>query len=79
MLATPTAQRRKPRPAVWAVRCGRTGPSHRNETLRDKDQVEAVPFDAICSGTAKLAAVQKAVATDWSTALAVLHLPRSQQ
>ena len=45
----------------------------------DKDQVEAVTFDAICSGTAKLAAVQKAVATDWSTALAVLHLPRSQQ
>jgi hypothetical protein len=45
----------------------------------DKDQVEAVTFDAVCSGTAKLTTVQKAVATDWSTALDVLHLPRSQR
>ena len=45
----------------------------------DKDQVEAVTFDALCSGTAALAAVQQAVATNWSTALAVLHLPRGQR
>jgi len=45
----------------------------------DKDQVEAVTFDAICSGTAALATVQKAVATNWSSALAVLHLPRGQR
>lgn len=43
----------------------------------DKDQVEAVTFDAICSGKAKLAEVQKAVASNWTTALDLLHLARS--
>lgn len=45
----------------------------------DKDQVEAVTFDAICSGKAKLATVQRAVVSDWTTALTVLHLARRQR
>jgi hypothetical protein len=45
----------------------------------DKDQVEAVTFDAICSGKAKLATAQKAIASNWTTALDVLHLARSER
>lgn len=45
-----------------------------NYVHNDKDQVEAVTFDALCTGRATLAAVQKAVSSDWTTALAVLHL-----
>ena len=45
----------------------------------DKDQIEAVTFNALCSGTTTLTAVQQAVATNWSTALAVLHRPRGQR
>jgi hypothetical protein len=40
----------------------------------DKDRVEALTFDALCIGKAKLAAVQTAVANNWTTALATLHL-----
>lgn len=43
----------------------------------DKDQVEAVTFDAICGRKAQLTMVQKAVATNWSTALAILRMEGS--
>lgn len=42
----------------------------------DKDQVEAYTFHALCAGKVSLAALQRAVATNWPTAVAALHLPR---
>ena len=39
-----------------------------------KDGVEARLHDAVCAGQAPLAAAQEAIATDWTTALARLHL-----
>lgn len=41
----------------------------------DKDAVEAYTFHAICAGTVSVSAVQKAMATDWTTAVKVLGLP----
>jgi hypothetical protein len=41
----------------------------------DKDAVEAYTFHAICAGTVSVTAVQNAMATDWSTAVATLGLP----
>lgn len=41
----------------------------------DKDAVEAYTFHAICAGKVSVTAVQNAMATDWSTAVAVLGLP----
>ncbi|WP_406505455.1 hypothetical protein [Streptomyces sp. NBC_00212] len=39
-----------------------------------KDSVESKLHTAICSGKVPLAAAQKAIATDWTTALAILGL-----
>ncbi|HEY1156589.1 MAG TPA: hypothetical protein VGE95_09905 [Arthrobacter sp.] len=39
-----------------------------------KDPVETKLHTAVCSGQVKLAAAQKAIVTDWTTALTVLHL-----
>jgi hypothetical protein len=41
----------------------------------DKDAVEAYTFHAICAGKVTVTAVQNAMATDWSTAVATLGLP----
>lgn len=41
----------------------------------DKDALEAWTFHALCAHKVTLPAVQTAVATDWTTALARLHLP----
>lgn len=40
----------------------------------DKDQVEALTFDALCSGRVSLGTVQRRIASNWTTALATLHL-----
>jgi hypothetical protein len=42
----------------------------------DKDQVEAYTFHKLCTGQVDLGALQRAMATDWVTAVATLHLPR---
>ncbi|HYY11032.1 MAG TPA: hypothetical protein VE781_08840 [Kineosporiaceae bacterium] len=39
-----------------------------------KDDVESTLHDAVCSGRVRLADAQRAIATDWTTALAVLGL-----
>lgn len=41
----------------------------------DKDAVEAYTFHAVCAGKVSVSAVQNAIATDWTTAVAVLGLP----
>jgi hypothetical protein len=41
----------------------------------DKDQVEAYLFHAVCAGRASLGAVQRAVSSDWTAAVAGLGLP----
>lgn len=41
----------------------------------DKDAVEAYLFHALCAGKVKLAALQRAISSDWTTAVAVLGLP----
>lgn len=40
----------------------------------DKDAVEAYTHDAICAGKASVTAVRQAMAANWSTAVAELHL-----
>ncbi len=42
-------------------------------TTNPKDSVENKMHTAICSGTITLVAAQKAIATDWTTALAAVH------
>jgi hypothetical protein len=42
----------------------------------DKDAVEGWTFHKLCAGQINLIALQHAMATDWTTAVAVLHLPR---
>jgi hypothetical protein len=41
----------------------------------DKDQVEAYTFHALCTGKIGLVALQQAMATNWTTAVATLRLP----
>ncbi len=41
----------------------------------DKDIVEVYLFHAVCTRKAQLGAAQNAIAADWTTAVAVLHLP----
>ena len=41
----------------------------------DKDIVEVYLFHAVCTRKAQLTAAQNAIAGDWTTAVAVLHLP----
>lgn len=41
----------------------------------DKDTVESYTYHAICAGKVTVSAVQKAMATDWGTAVADLGLP----
>lgn len=41
----------------------------------DKDAVEQVAFDALCTRTATLAKVQQAMARDWTTLIPALGLP----
>lgn len=41
----------------------------------DKDAVEDYTYQAICAGKVKASAVQRAMAADWGTAVAVLGLP----
>lgn len=41
----------------------------------DKDIVEVYLFHAVCTHKAELGAAQDAIAADWTTAVAVLHLP----
>ena len=45
----------------------------------DKDAVEGTVRTALCAGTVTLAAAQKAVAGNWTTAASVLHLNVRQQ
>jgi hypothetical protein len=42
-------------------------------TTNPKDSVENKMHDAVCSGTITLVAAQKAIAADWTTALAAVH------
>jgi hypothetical protein len=42
----------------------------------DKDAVEAWTFHKLCARQTNLIALQHAMATNWTTAVAVLHLPR---
>jgi hypothetical protein len=42
----------------------------------DKDRVEAYTFHQLCTGQVNLWALQHAMASNWVTAVAVLHLPR---
>lgn len=42
-----------------------------------KDDVESALHDAVCNGRVGLAEAQRAIAADWTTALAVLGLPTS--
>lgn len=49
---------------------------HRGSYVRnDKDVVEAYTFHAICDGKVTVTAVQKAMASNWTTAVTVLRLP----
>lgn len=43
----------------------------------DKDKVESVLHSAVCNGRVTLAAAQRAIASDWTTAEAALGLTRS--
>ncbi|MFE9443456.1 hypothetical protein ACFYO2_31750 [Streptomyces sp. NPDC006602] len=51
-------------------------PGHRSGAgvNNKKDPVETKLHTAVCKGTVTLAAAQKAIVTDWTTALSVLHL-----
>ncbi|MFD3619508.1 hypothetical protein ACFWWT_30580 [Streptomyces sp. NPDC058676] len=51
-------------------------PGHRSGAgvNNKKDPVETKLHTAVCKGTVSLAAAQKAIVTDWTTALSVLHL-----
>lgn len=51
-----------------------TGPAS-SFVHNDKDRVEAYLFNAQCSGKASLAAIQRAVSQNWTTAVTVLDLP----
>ena len=48
---------------------------HPAGATNSKDRVEAALNRAVCARTVTLAAAQKAIATDWTTALATLKLP----
>lgn len=49
---------------------------HRGSYVRnDKDVVEAYTFHAICDGKVSVTAVQRAMASDWTTAVRTLGLP----
>ncbi|KUO09246.1 hypothetical protein [Streptomyces sp. DSM 15324] len=52
-------------------------PGHRTGTKvnNKKDPVETKLHTAVCKGQVTLAAAQQAIVTDWTTALATLHLP----
>ncbi|MFD3499446.1 hypothetical protein [Streptomyces sp. NPDC058678] len=51
-------------------------PGHRSGAgvNNKKDPVETKLHTAVCKGTVSLAAAQKTIVTDWTTALSVLHL-----